>query len=331
MSTSYISQQSKKRRFMKPFLPVLFAFAIVLASESATAQTGSDYYMPLKVGNYLTFHSDGHPSGWAPRTTTYTFEGTDSISGDVYFRERGREVADDSSFNDAFLLRWLGKDAAGNVLIAAVGETSSDLDSAFILPAPSPFFPNQALVPGYSITYPNGNYFMQDSTISDTVTVEGPLGTFSGCVKKSETHYDSSGNVIFLEYHYFAAGVGMVLNERVKPENDAHTDVLIGYSIETSVHERASTASPVSFSLSQNYPNPFNPTTVISYKVTASSHVTLKVYDILGRDVVTLVNGLQSAGEHSVTFNAASMPSGVYFYRLQAGTSTVVRKMLLMK
>lgn len=85
------------------------------------------------------------------------------------------------------------------------------------------------------------------------------------------------------------------------------------------------------FSLTQNYPNPFNPTTAISYKLTASSHVTLKVYDILGRDVATLVNGHQTAGEHSVTFNAASLPSGVYFYRLQAGTSTVVRKMLLMK
>lgn len=316
---------------MKPLFPVLFAFAIFLANDNALAQMGSDYYLPLKVGNYLKFHSDGHPSGWLPRTMTYTVEGTDSISGNVYFRERGREAADDSSFDNSFLLRWLRNDAGGNVLIAAVGETSPELDSAFILPAPSPFFPNQALVPGYSITYPYSDYFMQDSTISDTVTVNAPVGTFTGCIKKSETHYDSSGRVIFLEYHYFAAGVGMVLNERVKPDSNAHTDVLIGYSIETSVDERGATAGPVSFGLSQNYPNPFNPSTVIGYRLSAVSDVSLIVYDVLGRELIMLVNERQTAGDHSVSFNASGLPSGVYFYRLQSGTSSVVRKMLLMR
>ncbi len=98
----------------------------------------------------------------------------------------------------------------------------------------------------------------------------------------------------------------------------------------TAVRE-SRTVSIKGFALFQNYPNPFNPSTAISYKLTASSLVTLKVYDILGRDVATLVNGRQTAGEHSVTFDAARLPSGVYFYRLRAGTSTVVRKMLLMK
>ncbi len=248
---------------MKPLFSVLFACTIILASEGVFAQTGSDYYLPFRVGNYVKLHTDGLPSGWKARSTIYTFEGTDSISGNVYFRERGREIADDSSFNDTFNLRWLGKDAGGNILIAAVGEGSPDADSAFILPAPGPFFPNQSLVPGYSITYPYSFYFMKDSTISNTETI----GTFTGCIKKSETHYDSSGNVIFLEYHYFAPGVGMVLNQRVKPDNDAHTDVLVEYSALTSVHGNNGATSPGSFSLHQNYPNPFNPSTAISYEL----------------------------------------------------------------
>ncbi len=85
------------------------------------------------------------------------------------------------------------------------------------------------------------------------------------------------------------------------------------------------------FALLQNYPNPFNPTTAISYELSANSHVTLKVYDILGRDVATLVNGQRTAGEHSVTFDASRLPSGVYFYRLQAGSYTATKKLMLLK
>lgn len=85
------------------------------------------------------------------------------------------------------------------------------------------------------------------------------------------------------------------------------------------------------FMLYQNYPNPFNPTTVISYQLSAISDVTLKVYDILGREVATLVNQKQSAGKYSVTFNGNALPSGVYFYRLVAGNDMAVKKLLLLK
>ena len=88
---------------------------------------------------------------------------------------------------------------------------------------------------------------------------------------------------------------------------------------------------PADFELQQNYPNPFNPTTVIRYKLPINSLVTIKVYDVLGREVQTLVNQHQNAGDHSVTLNARNLSSGEYFYRLQAGTYHDTKKLLLLK
>jgi hypothetical protein len=99
----------------------------------------------------------------------------------------------------------------------------------------------------------------------------------------------------------------------------------------TSVEGNNSAIIPTNYWLSQNYPNPFNPTTMISYQLPFNSHVSLKVYDVLGREVGTLVSERQSAGSHYVRFNAAGLPSGVYFYRLQAGTFTETKKLMILK
>ncbi len=88
---------------------------------------------------------------------------------------------------------------------------------------------------------------------------------------------------------------------------------------------------PSSFGLGQNYPNPFNPTTVIDYQLPVSSHVTLKIYDVLGREVATLVNKNEIAGYRSVTFDGSKLSSGVYFYRLEAGMYHDTKELLLLK
>ena len=97
----------------------------------------------------------------------------------------------------------------------------------------------------------------------------------------------------------------------------------------TGVNGNAQTIN--SYTLSQNYPNPFNPTTNIRYSIEKASLVTLNVFDILGRKVATLVNQYQTAGVHTVNFNASNLASGVYFYRLEAGSFNNVKKMLLIK
>ena len=88
---------------------------------------------------------------------------------------------------------------------------------------------------------------------------------------------------------------------------------------------------PLAFNLGQNYPNPFNPQTVVSYQLPIAAHVTLKVYDILGREVATLVNEQKSRGRYDAVWDASGMASGVYLYRLQAGTYTATKRLLLLR
>ena len=96
------------------------------------------------------------------------------------------------------------------------------------------------------------------------------------------------------------------------------------------------TNQPEKFQLSQNYPNPFNPTTSIKYAIGSRQFVTLKVYNLLGKEIATLVNEVKPAGTYEVTFNRHSgevwnLPSGIYFYELKAGSFTQTKKMMLLK
>ena len=95
--------------------------------------------------------------------------------------------------------------------------------------------------------------------------------------------------------------------------------------------EETASKLPSNFQLAQNYPNPFNPTTVIRYQLPAAGHITLKVYDVLGREVETLVDGKQNAGYYNVTFNASKLSSGVYIYRLQSENISISKKLVLVK
>ena len=88
---------------------------------------------------------------------------------------------------------------------------------------------------------------------------------------------------------------------------------------------------PGGYELGQNYPNPFNPVTIIKYSIPKGSHVTLKVFDVLGNEVATLVNGMKQAGNYAVSFNGIGLASGVYVYQLKAGGFTSTKKLVLLK
>jgi len=104
----------------------------------------------------------------------------------------------------------------------------------------------------------------------------------------------------------------------------------LAFSGSTDVENQTSLV-PVETNLKQNYPNPFNPSTMISYSLSKASYVKLSVYNILGKELTTLVDGFQLAGNHSTYFLASNMASGVYFYRLETEGYTAMKQMLLVK
>ena len=110
------------------------------------------------------------------------------------------------------------------------------------------------------------------------------------------------------------------------------TDGILSYKIEGPASVKATTETEVShYALFQNYPNPFNPSTEIRFSISRLSMVTLKIYDLLGREVATLVNEERPAGNYGLKWDASNMPSGIYFYQLQAGAFVQTKKLVLVK
>jgi len=127
------------------------------------------------------------------------------------------------------------------------------------------------------------------------------------------------------------------------PQGDAvrihnYVRLIRGGNVTTDVHQSGSTVTPDNFALQQNYPNPFNPTTIIKYQLPRSSYVRLKLFDLLGREIRVLVDGLKEGGFHEVSLDGSQLASGVYFYRMQvypdavgAGSFIETRKLVLLR
>jgi flagellar hook assembly protein FlgD len=106
------------------------------------------------------------------------------------------------------------------------------------------------------------------------------------------------------------------------------------YDVETGIDKTSAGSLPKEFFLDQNYPNPFNPSTVIRFSIPAKldrTNVRLEIFDLLGRNIDTLIDGEMSEGYHSILWNAARFPSGIYYCRLMTSLGTQVRKMILMR
>ncbi len=131
---------------------------------------------------------------------------------------------------------------------------------------------------------------------------------------KTGDHFDALIGILYYSYG----------NYKLDPRNAGD---FVGF---TGVR-KVSSDLPESYNLSQNYPNPFNPSTVIKYSIPKAGNVTLKVFNVLGKEVKTLVSGFQNAGTYKVDFNGEGLASGIYFYSLKAGNFVSVKKMMLIK
>jgi hypothetical protein len=103
------------------------------------------------------------------------------------------------------------------------------------------------------------------------------------------------------------------------------------YNQSTPIEDINKSGNPTSYYLDQNYPNPFNPTTLISYQLPVPSDVVLKIYDVLGKQVTTLYTGKQPAGNYMLQWDANNMASGIYYYKIEAGSFIDIKRMLLLR
>lgn len=124
----------------------------------------------------------------------------------------------------------------------------------------------------------------------------------------------------------------LLMSDGLIEEDGIYVDdinVIVFEEAPTSEEEISTVA--LTYSLEQNYPNPFNPSTKIEYKIQEAGLVSLKVYDVLGKEVANLVNEAKAVGNHNVTFEAGNLPSGIYFYTIKAGKFINTKKMILVK
>jgi hypothetical protein len=157
--------------------------------------------------------------------------------------------------------------------------------------------------------------------IDVTVTPEQVAGFILAAIAVVEPDYrrELASTLRFVEHNLREHGVRPVFAGFACDESEVQIQ-----SVE------AATA-PEEFSLGQNYPNPFNPSTTISYVLPADAKVSLRVFNTLGEEIATLVDDVVPAGQHQATWNAAGMPSGLYFYKLESAGVTMTKRMMLVK
>jgi len=180
------------------------------------------------------------------------------------------------------------------------------------------------------------------SIVEDTAAVTVPAGTFRTYVVKE---YSLSKPDSLLATLYFANTVGVVrmimrgsaieLTSYSISGGSGYYPIAVGnrwvFGIATGVERQVDQLTPTRFSLRHNYPNPFNPSTIIGFELQKEANVSLRVFNTLGQLVATLIDEPKRAGVHQVQWNASCVPSGTYFYRLQAAGSVETGKMVLLK
>lgn len=306
---------------MRKTILLLLAFFVVSLSIPQTAcawDTTAAKYYPLKVGNSYTFDRIqylvtciGNPIGRFK--TTITAENV-LLNGKRYF-----EFSSSGSvyvlFNSYWKYQRIDSSTMNVYGYSTIDTKEYLLDSLLANPS------NSYKCSRFQTTSPLGIY-----TISSTVNFFGSSKiqrTFFA--SPSPTSYTLIEGVGFTGYYNcldFGDGLylrGCLIN-----------GILYGDTISTDVRQISSEV-PDKFILKQNYPNPFNPTTKVNYDLKAAGFVSMKLYNVMGEEMASLVNENQKAGSYEFTFDGMKLPSGVYYYRIETSGFTEVKKMSLVK
>ena len=267
-------------------------------------------YFPLSIGNkYIRYESSTAPPLPSQPTVfagDLVLRDTFNIGGKNYFYFPGLYFGKDTvtaAIGGRVYYHHQGTDQLYYDFTARVGETWQ---------LALPFTSTQSLI------------FIA-TLLSKTDTVQVTAGRFTNCLRIKFRAIGTS-----LEYtDWLAPSVGLVFHGSQIPW-ELHEALVNGikYPGLVGINEISRT---LDFTLYQNYPNPFNPSTLIQYAVPADGFVSLKVFDVLGKEVITLVSGFKAAGTHQALFDAPTLPSGVYVSRLEFGGGSVNQKMLLVR
>ena len=239
-----------------------------------------------------------------PGLTNMYYDLTNMPLGTIYYwqvQSTNGTVTSDWSTNATFVT-WSGTWA----VVPVTGSPVNGVQLTTNAPVLSWFIPTSGNIAGYEVQYSDNPSF--NNAVAQQVS--GTNFTVNSALQHKPYYWrvrSKNGNGDFSVYSSLASFV---------PASP------------TGVEE---TIVPSEFALYQNYPNPFNPATTIRFSVPRESFVTLKVYDNTGTLVATLVNESKSAGEHSISFNAAGLASGIYFYRLETEGAAIAKKMILLK
>jgi photosystem II stability/assembly factor-like uncharacterized protein len=270
-------------------------------------------WFPLSIGTKW-FYNDYKNKGYIVREITDTTAIGDRIVSVNYFYRN-------SSNNKNQIEYWLYKD--GNLYIDYYEHNSSG------------FFPKY--ISSLTNDSTSGDLFTQ---IDWQLIQETYFSTNYNCQEWIQWHHSMSGQDNTVEV--IAPGIGLTKYIYYYGTSPFSIDslyiigyikggVLIGDSTSKILSVDEFHQKPSSYILQQNYPNPFNPNTTISFDLPSKSFVSLKVFDLMGREVATIISEKMSAGTYSRQWNAVNMSSGIYFYRLQAGSYTQTKKLVLLK
>ena len=271
------------------------------------------------------------------QTDSYVFSQRIDWKGDTCWSANGKQVSNTKGFYRSII----STDNQGGSILTWMGGITEDIYVQHINTNGAAVWPNELkltestspYIPGIISDGANGAIVIWENATDSKIKVQhiSSDGTLSFPASGKMV---SSGNNLngFFAATTDGAGKAIIVWEDAPSFNtNIYTQRVIIPNFITDIYEEQSTNLPYDFLLSQNYPNPFNPSTKISWQSPVGGWQTLKVYDVLGREVATLVDEYRDAGVYEVDFNAVELPSGVYMYRIQASSFVETKKMVVLK
>ncbi|MBK7254286.1 MAG: T9SS type A sorting domain-containing protein [Ignavibacteria bacterium] len=316
-------QRKADRDTLNKYLPALVGNYTIKGFDSTTVLPDLTTYNTIilqetgfdaAILRYLGAGARAQIKAWLLTGTSGSKKSLISIGADLaYNYNRSGSGGRDLEFSETFgKFTYKVDNGPGSVSPALIGVTIDAGNTRALTSTPpgASYWPDGcSIVAGGSSVL----YRYQNHTVNDTV---GAIGNVQpGYVVAS----------IFSDPRYYVSDFRNVLSATIGWVV-ANGGLITGFS-----NPSVTNLIPDNFSLKQNYPNPFNPSTVISYSIPKSGLVTLKVYDVLGKEVASLINEVKTSGSYEYQFNGTNLSSGVYFYRLESGNFSDTKKMFLLK